>query len=139
MSLPSLHMFAIALWTGVLAAEGVLEFLPLKRPELHAAAAAFHYSIDLLIELPLLIVIALTGVLLLRGTSFDARLIVKVAAGALAVLVNLICVVVVVIRHRGAPEQIERRTRRIYLLIAIGSPGYLLALVLGLGYAGWLD
>jgi hypothetical protein len=76
-------------------------FLPFKH-ELHAAAAAFHYSIDLLIGLPLLIVIALTGVLLLRA-SLDARLIAN-RNSALAVLVNLICVIVVVIR-RGAPSK----------------------------------
>lgn len=134
----SLHLGLVFGWLGVLGVEGILEFLPLWRRELRPATAVFHYYIDLILELPLLLGILATGMVLLSGRALDARLVVKLVASAVAIAANLACVVLVILRHRGAPERLDDRSRLIYTLIGLGTPVGAVALYLGLGYAGML-
>lgn len=133
----TLHLVLVAVWFGILLAEFVLELLPLRRPELQAATAAFHFYIDLLAELPVLLGIVATGAWLLRDRAIDARLAVKLAGAAVAIVANLVCVGVVIARHRCRPEDLDRRSRLVRSTAAVGVPGGLVALTIGLGYAGW--
>jgi hypothetical protein len=137
-NLGALHLALVFGWLGVLGCEAILEFLPLWRRELRPATAAFHYYIDVVLELPLLVGIVATGFLLLRGRPLDMRLIAKLVASAIPVALNLACIGVVILRHRGSPEQLEARSRVVYGLIAVGTPVGAVALFLGLGYAGLL-
>lgn len=134
--MPTLHLVLVAFWGGIVATEAVLELLPLWRPALRPAAAAFHYYVDLFVELPVLLGVAATGLLLLRGRSFDARLAWKVGCGLAAVTANLVCIAFVIARERG--RDARRTTRIIFASAAVGLPAAGGALVLGAGYAGWL-
>lgn len=63
--LQTLHFMVIALWGGVLACEGILEFLmPARTIVERKQVARLHFLIDMLIEGPLLILIAITGTIL---------------------------------------------------------------------------
>jgi len=135
MDLHPLHFLLVAMWFGVVGAEVVLELLPLRRPELRGAADVLHYHIDLFVELPLLLGVVATGLLLLQGRALDVRLVVKLAGAALALGANFACVALVIARHRGRPELAGRRTKLVYLTALSGFPGGLLALYLGFGYA----
>lgn len=136
MNLHLLHLISVAAWIGVIGAELVLELLPLRRPDLQAATAVFHYYIDLCVELPLLLAILATGALLLIGSPIDARLAIKLAGAAVALAANFACIVVVVRRHRGPQSEIKRRTMLIYTTVGVGVPGGVVALYIGLGYVG---
>ncbi len=136
MNLHLLHLVSVAAWLGVIGAELVLELLPLRRPELQPATAVFHYYIDLCIELPLLLAILGTGALLLVDSRIDARMAIKLAGAAVALGANLACMVVVVLRHHGPQAEIKRRTMLVYATVAVGIPGGLVALYIGLGYVG---
>ncbi len=136
--LPLLHFVLVAMWGGLVAAEVVLELLPVWRPELRQPADVFHYYIDLWVELPLLAGVLATGLLLLRGHSVDARLAAKLAGAGIALGANLVCVAMVIVRHRGRAELAAGRTRIVHGTAMVGIPGGLVALYLGLGYAGWL-
>lgn len=133
MTVQALHLVALAAWFGVVAVESVIELLPLRRPELAAAAATFHFWIDLLVELPLLLGVLVTGGLLLRGQTLDTELGIKVAAGGAAIVMNLCCVAFVIARHRGGAELRSRRTRLVFATATVGMPLGLVALWIGLG------
>lgn len=132
------HLALVAAWVGVVLCESVLEVRGLRRPDLRAAAVEIHYWIDLLVELPLLCGVLATGLLLLAGRALDARLAVKIAGAALALAANFACVAIVVARRRGDPARAARRTRLVFATAAAGIPGGLVALWIGLGYAGRL-
>lgn len=136
MDLLLLHLVVLALWGGVLASEGVLEILPLRSPELRRAAIAFHYYIDLIVELPLLIAIVATGWLLLRDRPFDGLVAIKVVSAGASVLANLFCVGFVVNRRLASPEEQSRWTRRIFGSALVSIPGGIVALYLGVHLAG---
>jgi ABC-type molybdate transport system permease subunit len=59
------HLIVLSMWGGVVATEAVIEIFPFRRRELHAATIRFHYWIDLLVELPLVLAVIATGIVLL--------------------------------------------------------------------------
>lgn len=96
-----LHLMVLSLWGGVVATEAVVEVTPFRQKDLHPAAIRFHYWIDLLVELPLVLAVVATGVtLLLLTDSLTPLHYVKLGFGAAAVAVNFFCIAVVVKRGR---------------------------------------
>ncbi len=101
-----LHLMVLSLWGGVVATEAVVEVAPFRQKDLHTAAIRFHYWIDLLVELPLVLAVVATGVTLLFLTDPLTPLhYVKLGFGAAAVAINLFCILVVV--RRGRRLQLE--------------------------------
>ena len=99
--LAMLHLIMLSMWGGVVATEAVIEVLPFRRRELHSATIRFHFWIDLLVELPLVLGVIATGVALFFLTDPLTPLhLVKIGLGGAAVAVNLFCIVVVVKRGR---------------------------------------
>ena len=99
--LAMLHLVMLSLWGGVVATEAVIEVYPFRQRELHAATIRFHYWIDLLVELPLVLAVITTGAALFFLTDQVTPLhLVKIGLGGAAVAVNLFCIVVVVKRGR---------------------------------------
>ncbi len=134
--MPLVHLMVLSLWGGVVATEAVIEVMPFRRPELHPAAIRFHYWIDLLVELPLVIAVVVTGATLLYLTEEITRLhLVKVAFGGAAVAVNLFCIVMVLWRARrfdGAEEEATWRASRVVLAcFAVGLAFASVAATLG--------
>ena len=96
-----LHLMMLCFWGGVVATEAVVEVAPFRQTGLHPAAIRFHYWIDLMVELPLVLAVVATGITLLFLTEPLTPLHwLKVGFGAAAVAVNLFCIVVVVKRGR---------------------------------------
>ena len=116
-------------------AETVIEFSARTDAELRQAAK-LHYWIDLLIELPILVVILFTGTwLTVRAWPISTLLGVKIGLGLVAVSVNLYCAVQVVLRHRCGADMVgfmryNTRVRAAW----IGVPFGVGALVIGLVY-----
>ncbi len=104
--LSMIHLVVLAMWGGVVATEAVIEVAPFRHRELHPAAIRFHFWIDLLVELPLVLAVVATGAALAFTIDpFTPLHWVKIGFGGLAVAVNLFCIVVVVKRGR----QLARR------------------------------
>ena len=131
------HLVMLGLWGGVVATEAVLELYPRRRPELHPYTIRAHYWIDLLVELPVLLGVAVTGMVLLAlAWPLTPWHLVKIACGALAVGANITCVALVIRRNRllvrGEEDSaLWRASRRISLTAAAGIPLALTAVVLG--------
>ena len=136
-----IHLVVLSMWGGVVATEAVVELLPFRRRELHAATIRFHYWIDLLVELPLVLAVIGTGATLLVLTqSVTPLLMVKVFLGGAAVLVNLFCITVVVRRGRGFERSADeaslwRASRTIQACFAVGLLCAAGAAVLGFRFA----
>ena len=59
------HLVLLGVWAGVVAAEAVLELMPRRRPQLHTYTVRAHYWIDLLVELPVILGVTISGMVLL--------------------------------------------------------------------------
>ena len=96
------HLMLLCLWGGVVAAEAVLELYPRHHPEVHPTTIRFHYWIDLLIELPLVLAVMVTGITLaVLAWPLTALHLLKIVGAAVAVSANLVCIVLVIRRGRG--------------------------------------
>lgn len=139
--LAMVHLMVLSLWGGVVATEAVIEVAPFRRPELHAAAIRFHYWIDLLVELPLVLAVIATGVTLaLSVETLSSLHIVKILLGSAAVGVNLFCIFVVVKRgrwleHGETEEPLWRASRVVLACFAAGLLAAAGAATLGFRFA----
>lgn len=122
------HVVALGLWGGVVATEAVVELFPFRRRALHEQAIRFHYWIDLLVELPVLLAVLGTGLLLVVSLwpLSDLHLL-KLGLVSVAFLANVVCIVLVLLRRRhleaGVGEAaLWRETRRILACFAVGLP-----------------
>lgn len=134
------HLVMLCLWGGVVAAEAVLELYPYRRKSLHEHSIRYHYWIDILVELPLVIAVFSTGmILVVLAWPLTAIHLFKILCAAVAITANLVCIFLVLQRKRrleeGAPEkELWRSTRKIVLCAALGLP--LAACAAGMGF--WL-
>jgi hypothetical protein len=139
--LAMVHLMMLSLWGGVVATEAVIELYPFRKRELHAATIRFHYWIDLLVELPLVLAVITTGVALLWLTDPVTPLhLLKVGFGGAAVAVNLFCIVVVVKRGRRLERDADdgplwRASRTVLMCFAAGLLCAAGAAVLGFRFA----
>jgi hypothetical protein len=109
--LAMVHLVMLSLWGGVVATEAVIEVYPFRKRELHAATIRFHYWIDLLVELPLVLAVIATGAGLFFLTDPVTPLHwAKIGLGGATVAVNLFCIVVVVKRGRRLEGDGDDRT-----------------------------
>ena len=139
--LAMVHLIVLSMWGGVVATQAVIEIYPYRRRELHAAAIRFHYWIDLLIELPLVLAVIATGVALLFVIETVTPLhLVLIGFGGAAVAINLFCIAVVVKRgqrlERSADDgQLWRASRTVLACFATGLLCAAGAAVLGFWFA----
>jgi hypothetical protein len=83
------HLVVLALRGGVVATEAVVEIYPFRRRELHPAAIRFHFVIDLLVELPLVLAVVAAGIALACNAHPLRPLhLVKIGYGLGAIAVN---------------------------------------------------
>lgn len=128
-TLQALHLLFIAGWAGVLACEGLLEFLPAGDAGRERQIAVLHFRIDLLLEAPLLVGILVTGMILLDDAEWSLLLAVKVVGALTVIGANAACIVAVVRRHLGvrqagpaAAQVFARQTRVIHRVIYLFTP-----------------
>ncbi|MCU0304141.1 MAG: hypothetical protein MUC56_08805 [Thermoanaerobaculales bacterium] len=139
--LAMMHLIALSGWGGVVATEAVIEVAPFRWRELHPAAIRLHYWIDLLVELPIVLTVVATGIALAVTTPALTGLhAVKIAFGATAVAVNLLCIVVVVRRGRrlrrgGGDRALWRASKTVLACFAAGLLAAAGAAVLGFRFA----
>jgi hypothetical protein len=129
------HLVVICAWGGLVMGEVLLE-LSARDSSAQAHAARVHFWIDLVIELPLLISVLVTGTILtVRAWPLTPLHLVKLAFASAAIAFNLACVVLVVIRHRlRADERVVARYSRLVRLAGLGIPFAAAAGVIGIGY-----
>lgn len=129
------HLILLCSWGGLVLAEAVVEALGVEAGGQPFALRA-HFWMDVLIELPLVGGVLVTGALLLhRGWPPSTLLIVKIAAALIAIGANLYCAVLVGLRYlrRDDAAAVSVLARQIRWT-GVAIPAGLVALVLGLRY-----
>jgi hypothetical protein len=132
------HLALLCLWGGVVATESVIELYPYRRSESHEHSIRFHFWIDLLVELPLIAGVLISGtalVVLAWPLTWTHAL--KIACAAVAVSANLYCIILVIRRGKAlaaqAPDpELRAATRRIIMCAVVGLP--FAAVAAGLGF-----
>ena len=129
--LQSLHLLAAGAWIGTVLVEALFERALLgKGPEQELILARLHWKVDKLVELPLLIVVAASGIKLLGQVPLDTLLRAKLASAALAIFANLYCIWLVRLRLKmaeaGAWELfgiVDRRQHQVGAVVLLGLLG----------------
>jgi len=135
-----IHLVFLSLWGGVVATEAVLELYSYRKKEMHDNAIRYHFWIDLLVELPLVLAVIATGLFLaVLAWPISALHLLKIVCAMVAVSANLVCIVLVIQRGRslnqGAGEtELWKQTRRIVRCAVVGLP--FAAVAAGAGF--WL-
>lgn len=129
------HFGFLCAWAGVLLVELIIEGLGADDAS-RAQAARLHFWIDALAEVPIILVVLVTGGLLLAEVWPPTWLhVVKVIAALTAIATNLYCAVIVVVRyrHRGDVAATRRWGRHVKLSL-VGVPFGAVAAYIGLVY-----
>ncbi|HNW03535.1 MAG TPA: hypothetical protein PKH04_15780 [Burkholderiaceae bacterium] len=131
----TIHLFAVAFWLGVVGVEYLLERGRAHSHQHGFNVARLHFQIDTCLEMPTFLVVLATGLALLEPQRMSGLYALKVAAGALAVLGNVLCVVPIVLRKRAAERQdlgaVIRYSRWVDRISATAIPAGLAAFALG--------
>lgn len=130
-----LHLFAVAFWLGVVAVEYLLEQGRAQSRSQGFTVAGLHRKIDLLFEMPAVSLVLVSGLLLIEPARFDGIYTLKVVAGGLAVLGNMLCLIPVLQRHTAAGNDdlgaVIRYSRLIDIISLLAIPAGLLAFACG--------
>ena len=135
-SLHLAHLIFIGCWAGLVLAETVVEGGGRYGWVKPRDTAVLHYWMDVLIEAPLLLAIALTGLLLMRTAwPLTALHHIKILSALVAIGLNLYCISLVLERYRRReePEAVLRLSRQI-LVSGAGVPFAGAAAWIGLVY-----
>lgn len=131
--LAQIHGAAAGAWMGIVGCEVVLEAFGRDAPSRRLIAQA-HAWIDLLLEGPLVAFVLATGIVLfVRDWPPSPLLLLKAAAGLIAVIANLVCIPYVRARARATDDADVKRLFGPIRITGLAIPFGLLALGLGLG------
>ncbi len=125
-----LHMLAVGAWLGLVMVEGVVERTHRAEPKVAAIVADIHYRSDLYIELPLLVLVLVSGIWLFELERFSGWYAAKVILGCLSIAINLFCILPVVRRHQAVMAE---DWQRVTLLTATILRGGSWVLLFGIG------
>ena len=136
-----IHLLSVGAWLGVVMTETLIEVYPYKNRGLHHSTIHFHYWIDLLVELPLVLLLLGSGIVLVfLSTSLDLLHILKIVTGLIPV-VACFSGIYIVIRRANAlkagkkEEDLWGGSRNIVIVVLIASPFFGLSFGLGLWLA----
>ena len=129
------HLMVLSVWLGVVVTEALFEFSGSDAESLRAAAR-FHYTVDKYGELPILLGVVVTGLILTaRAWPLTSLHWLKIVASLVAVGSNLLCAVWVMQRRRVQDADLLLGfRRRIWGTAAVGVVFGTVALYLGLAH-----
>jgi hypothetical protein len=131
------HLIMLSMWGGIVATEAVIEIYGFRRRDFAGAASRFHYWIDLLVELPVVLAVLGTGITVACLVDHITRLhLVKIGFAGVAVGTNLFCIAVVLRRDRrqetgASPSHLRTASRVVLVCFAVGLLFAAVAAVLG--------
>ena len=104
-----MHLIFLGLWGGIVFVEMILEFTLRNNGDQKNLIAQLHYRIDLFAEIPILLGVLLSGLMLLELDKLSSVLYAaKVYAGLCPVIINFLCIIPV-IKLTGKSYRMENR------------------------------
>jgi hypothetical protein len=132
-----IHLIAIGIWAGCVATEVVCELEQKHVKFKDSYIASLHWSIDKFVEIPAIFITAITGYLMLNDVVFDSLLTIKVSAGVLAIIFNLIASYSVYKRYKCLVADNEAGYLKYDLIherIGVGCVLFILVAIISGGY-----
>lgn len=131
-----IHLAFAGIWIGCVLTETLFERALLgKGRDKEMILVDLHKRVDLLVEIPAIIVVLVTGIMLLPDAGKNGLLLLKIIFATLAILSNLFCVIVVFRRARAAHDgrwnDFARMDRRQHIYGAVVLISLIIALALG--------
>lgn len=133
--LHAFHLIMLGLWGGVILVEVVFEGAGLAGKLAPKAVADLHRWTDRFLEIPLLVAIVTSGLLLWSRANWTPDLLPKAVAGLGAITANVVCVVFV--ERRANALEPKEHTMSVVWTAAPGFPLGIAALILGGFRAAW--
>ncbi|MFU3924556.1 hypothetical protein [Pseudomonas citronellolis] len=134
-----LHLFGVAFWLGVVSVEFLLERSRSQSRAQGFSVAVMHRKIDLMFETPAFLLVLVSGLMLVDTDQLSGLYVVKIAAGLIAVVGNILCVIPVLRRSRAAEmddlTDVIKRSRQIDFISLLAIPAGLVALAVGIHLA----
>ncbi len=133
-----IHLILLAIWAGIIATETVIELYAYKKMELHFSTIQFHYWIDLLVELPVVLGMLTTGIILFTIAEDITTLhIIKIILGLTAISSNFICIYIVlqrskILKYDDTDERLWGLSGRIIKIVVIAVPLGITAFIIGI-------
>lgn len=129
------HLLAIGIWTGCVLTETVMELAEQHKPPQETDIAAFHWKIDMFVEVPAIAVALCTGLVLASVAPNDPLVHAKIALGLIAATGNIASVVLIYKRNQAHINKDWVRYKKFDVLHAKIGKVFLviLACTLGLG------
>lgn len=137
-SLLTLHLVAVGIWIGVVAAETVIELDGKKDESSHFSASKLHFMTDIWIEIPAFTIVFITGVLMMTKAHFSGLFLAKVIFGLIAIVANLICVYGVFVRNRYATNRDIYGVRSVEPILVRGGVGFVPSFIAAISIAMYL-
>jgi predicted ferric reductase len=126
-----LHTAAITVWVGVIAVEIVIEKSSIGTENI----AQLHRLADRVVEMPIALLVLVSGVVLWSQAAWSSELLPKVLVGSGAIAVSLYCYICVEKRDVGKGN-FGKLTKRMDQSSLIGFACFIAALYLGIRHAG---
>ena len=95
------HWIVVGLWVGCVVIETIAELYSRRYSQPENPIAAWHWRVDQYVEIPTLILVTVSGILLLDSAIWTSLLTLKVLFGAAAVVLNGFCVLLVYRRYQS--------------------------------------
>ena len=129
--LATLHAILAGAWIGTVLVEALFERALLGQGrDKELILARLHWKVDLVVELPLLIAVAVSGAALLGQMPSGGLFAAKLACAAVAIIANLYCIWLVKVRLERAEagdwagfEQVDHRQHQFGALVLLGLLG----------------
>jgi putative copper export protein len=132
-----IHLIAIGIWAGCVATEVVCELEQKHVKFKDSYIASLHWSIDKFVEIPAIFITAITGYLMLNDVVFDSLLTIKISAGVLAIIFNLMASYSVYKRYKCLVADNEAGYLKYDLIherIGVGCVLFILVAIISGGY-----
>ena len=135
------HLFFLGIWAGCVAVEMVIEFYGRKEIGKQHQTAQLHYLIDLCVEIPVLIMVLASGMMLFDASKLTVPYYkLKIIMGFIPIGINALCVIPVALRKKAADRSDEpvmkRNTKWIFAAFYSGFAAALVALGIGMHFLG---
>lgn len=101
-----IHILFVGIWVGCVLTEALFERALLhKGRDKEKILADLHWKVDLFIEIPAFIIVAISGIFLIQSNFIQPIIIAKIIAGLIAILINIFCVKLVYDRKIAASHE----------------------------------
>jgi len=132
------HLMAVGIWIGCVMTETVMELAEQYKPPQETNIAAFHWKIDMFVELPAIAVALGSGLMLASVAAADPLIHTKIGLGLTAAIGNLISVVLIYKRNQAHINEDWATYKKLDLLHARIGKLFLVVLVATFGLGAYL-